>query len=73
MAFQAKNVGRFQQVGVVVRSVNIMATEARHTARVHYALDKIVALHSILMRGAIGEMRETLFAQLVLFQLPEIF
>src|SRR5580704_14140420 len=49
-----------------------MATETAHTVRVHCALDKIIALHPILMRGAVGEMSEGLLPRLVLFQLPEI-
>lgn len=73
MALQAENVCRLQQVGVVLRSVNIMATEAAHTVRVHRTLNKIVALHAILMRGAIGKMSESLLTRLMLFKLPEIF
>src|SRR5271154_2197216 len=49
-----------------------MATETAHTVRVHCALDKIIALHPILMRGAVGEMSEGLLTRLVLLQLPEI-
>jgi hypothetical protein len=50
--------------------VRVVATEASDAARVHQALHKIVALHAILMRRAVGEMGETGFAQFVLFQLP---
>src|SRR5271168_4416639 len=72
MTLEAQNICRLQQVGVVIRSVNIMATETAHAVRVHRALHEIVALHPILVRRTVGKMSESLFAQLVLFQLPEI-
>ena len=58
VALQAEHVGRLQQVGIVLRAVNVVATEAGDAVRVHHALHKIVALHAVLVRGAVGEMRE---------------
>ncbi len=52
--------------------MRVVATEAAHTMRVHRALDKIVALHPILMRRAIREVSERLLTGLMLFQFPEI-
>src|SRR6202045_2877031 len=49
-----------------------MATEAGHPASVHNALHKIIPLHPVLMRGAVGKVREAGLAQRVLFQLPKI-
>src|SRR6185437_9246398 len=72
MTIQADLARGLPQHRRVVGAVDIMATEAGHTARIHHALHEIVALHAILVGGAIGEMREGLYARLVLFQLPEI-
>ena len=56
----------------IVGAVRIVATETRDAARVHEALNEIVALHAVLVRGAVGKMREARFAELVLFKLPKI-
>src|ERR1035438_1844836 len=72
MAFQAKEIRRFQQIGVVLGPVNVMATETSYPARIHYALDKVVSLHPVLVRRAIGKMRERLLAELVVFKLPVV-
>jgi hypothetical protein len=72
MALQTENIGRLQQIRVILSSVNIMATETTHAVRIHRALNEIVALHPILMRGAVGKMRESLLAKRVLLELPEI-
>lgn len=72
MAIQAKLVGRFAQLGVVVCAVHIMAREAGDAATIHHALHKIVSLHAIFVGGAVGIMRESSFAQSVLFELPKI-
>ena len=72
VALKAHHVGRLQQVRIVVGAVHVVAAVAAHAVRVHDALHEIIALHAILVRGAVGEMRERLFAEFVLFQLPEI-
>ena len=72
MTLQAHHGGRLQQVGVVGRAVNIMATEAGDSAPVHHAGRKIVALHPILVRGAIGEVSEGRFAKLMILEFPII-
>ena len=72
MALQAQHVRRLQQIGVVRGAVHIVAAEAGDAARVHQALHEIVALHAVLVRRAVGEMREGGLAELVLFELPEI-
>ena len=51
---------------------DIVASEAGDAAAVHHALDEVVALHAVLVRGAVGEMREGGLAELVIFELPEI-
>ena len=72
MAGQADRVSRLAQHRLVFRAVRIVATETGDAARVHEALNEIVALHAVLVRGAVGKMREARFAELVLFKLPKI-
>src|SRR3984893_4680845 len=52
--------------------MNIMASEASNPSAVHEALHEVIALHAILMSGAIGEMREGHFTEGVIFELPKI-
>src|ERR1035437_1246469 len=52
--------------------MHIVAIEAGDAAPVHDALHKIVPLHPVLVRRAVGKMREALLAQSMLFQLPVI-
>jgi hypothetical protein len=52
--------------------MHIMTTEALDASSVHDALNKIVALHPILMSGAVGKMRKTGFTQFVFLELPEV-
>ena len=52
--------------------MRIVAAEAGHPTPVHHALHKIISLHPIFVRGAVGEVREGRLAQRVLFQLPKI-
>ena len=52
--------------------MDVVAGKTGDAVRVHGALHEIVALHAVLVRGAIGEMREGGFAELVFFELPEI-
>ena len=73
MAGPAEHVCRLEQIGVVRRAVDVVTGRAGHTVRVHGALDIVVALHAILVAGAIGIVRECGCAKLWFFQLPEIF
>ena len=72
MARRAQLRDGLDQVRVVRRAVNVVAAEARHALRVHHALDEVVALHAVLVRGAVREVRERRLAELVLFELPEV-
>ena len=51
---------------------DVVAAEAGDAARVHQALHEVVALHAVLVRGAVGKVRERRLAELVLFELPEV-
>ena len=73
MALKAHDRGGFQEVRVVFRPVDIVAAETFHAARVHQALDEIIALHAVFVSRSIGEMGKTRFAQLVFFELPIVF
>jgi len=66
------DVRRLQQIGVVLRAVDIVAAKAGDAAGIHHAGNKIVALHSILVGGAVREVRERGFSEFVLFQFPEV-
>ena len=72
MAVEANRVCRFPQFRVVAAAVRVVTAEAGNAAPVHHALHEIVALHAVLMRRAVGKVREARFSQLVIFQLPEI-
>jgi len=72
MTFQAHHIGRFQQISIVFRAVDIVAAIAADTVRIHGALHEIVALHSVFVRRAVRKMRESLLLEFVFFQLPII-
>jgi hypothetical protein len=71
VTLQAKHIRGLYEVGGIVSSMDIVTTEARHAASVHYASDKIIPLHSILVTRAIGKMGEGGFACFVVLQPPE--
>lgn len=52
--------------------MDIVAGEAGDAATIHHALNEVVALHAIFVRGAVGKMSETRLAQRVFLELPEI-
>ena len=60
------------QHGLILCAMWIVAAETGNATIVHQALGEIVALHPVLVRRAIREMREAGFTQLMLFQLPVI-
>ncbi len=45
--------------------------EAGDAVAVHHALHEVVALHPVLVRGAVGEVRERRLAELVILEPPE--
>ena len=46
----------------IVGAMRVVAAKARHAARIHQALHEVVALHAVLVRGAVGEVRKSRFA-----------
>ena len=65
VACQAKSVASLTHNSRIVRAMRIVATEAGHAPCVHETLNKVVALHAVLVGGAIGEMGERRFAEFV--------
>ena len=72
MAVETKFVDGLAKLGVVLRAVYIVAIEASDSAPVHHALHEIIALHAVLMSGAVSEVRESSLAEFVLFEGPKI-
>ena len=63
---------RLSELGIVLRAVRVMTRRARDAPAIHDALDEIVALHAILVGGAVGKVRERGFAERVRLELPII-
>ena len=72
VTLQAYDIRRLDQVGIVWSTVNVVATGARDAVRVHDAGHKIVALHAVLVRRAVGKVSERGLARFVLFEFPVI-
>ncbi len=72
VAVQTNFIERFAQLCVVIRAVDVMTIEAGNAAAVHHALHEIVALHAIFVGGAVREVGEGEFAEIVVFELPVI-
>src|SRR5580692_184526 len=72
VAVQANLIDRFAELYIVLRAVHVVAIETGYSAAVHHALDEIVSLHAVFVRGTVGEMSKALFAELVVFELPVI-
>ena len=58
VASKAENVRGRHKVRIIVRTVDIMTSEALHAVKIHLAGDEVVALHPILVSGSVGKMRE---------------
>jgi hypothetical protein len=53
--------------------MNIMAIEARNSAPIHHALNEVIPLHAVLMRGAVSEMHEAGLAERMILETPKVF
>ena len=60
------------EVRDVLVAVDLVAVEAADPAVIHVALHEIVALHTVLVRGEVGELVEVCRAGLQLFELPVV-
>ena len=72
MTVEAQAAGRFTQIRGKSRAMHVVAGEARYAVGIHLAGDKIISLHPVLVRGAVGEVSESGVAQLVFLQSPVI-
>jgi len=72
VAGEADLVAASVEAGGVFVAVNLVAVEAANLAVVHVALDIVVALHAVFVRGKIGELVEVGCAGLELFELPVV-
>src|SRR5215472_14755846 len=72
MAIEAKLLGRFTELGIVPGSVRIVASKTRNAAAIHQALHKIVALHPVLVRGAVRKMGECGLSKRVFLEAPKV-
>lgn len=52
--------------------MDVVAAGALNAPRIHNALDEIIALHPVLVRGAVRKMCERHFTEFVLFKFPEV-
>src|ERR1700719_483104 len=72
MAVETERIAGLAHHGDVFAAMRVVARGARDAAGVHQALDEIVALHPVLVGGAVGKVGEGGFAQFMFFQLPII-
>jgi len=72
VAVQADFVGGLSQLRIVLGPMDVVTTEAGDAATVHHALHKIIPLHAVLVRGAVGEMSKASLAEGMVFEFPEI-
>lgn len=72
VTLEAHCVSGRSQLRLIFRAVNVVTTETRDTMSVHGALDEVVALHPILVRGAVRKVSEGRLAELVIFEPPKI-
>lgn len=59
VTFEADDVCRFDEQGVILGAANIVATEALYTTPIHKALHEIVSLHAVFVSRAVCKMRES--------------
>ena len=72
VAIQAQRIAGFTHHGDVVPAMRIVARKASDATGVHQALHKIVALHAVLVGGAIGKVGKGGFAEFVFLELPVV-
>ena len=72
VAVEAERLRGLRRCAVLSVPCDIVAGEARDAVCVHLAGHVVVALHAVLVGGAVGEMGEGGLAELVVFQLPKV-
>ena len=69
---KTQNTRGFAQIRGIFCAMHVVASETSHAMCIHLAGDKIISLHPVLVRGAVGKVCKGGIAQLVLFQPPVI-
>ena len=72
MTVETNHCGRLPELGRVLCAVHVMTGRARDAPAIHDTLDEIVALHAVLVCGAVGKVRECGLAERVWLELPKI-
>ena len=72
MAAETQLVANDNKIRWVFIAVHLMAIKATHLAVIHHTLDKIIALHTVLVRRAILPVIEILGPQARFFKLPDV-
>ena len=72
MAIQANLIRRLPQLRIVFRAMHVVAGGASDPMLVHHALGKIVSLHAILVRRAVGKIVEAGLSQRAILKFPEV-
>lgn len=72
VAVEAEQLRGLAQARIVRRAVGVVAGEAGDSVNIHLAVHEIVALHAVLVGGAIGEVREAGLAEFVFFEFPVV-
>src|SRR5271155_5793415 len=72
MTVQAELVYRLSELGIVFRSVYVVAGSTSDAVLIHDALHKVITLHPVLVCGSVREVRECGLTQGDVFELPVI-
>ena len=71
MTLKAEHGGRPEQIRIVLRPMDVVASKAFYAARIHQAGNKIVPLHSVSTPGAVGKIRGIGASRVTIVELPE--
>jgi len=55
MAVEANLIGWLPELRIIAGAVDVMARKAGYPVAIHDTLHKIIALHPVLVRGAVGK------------------
>jgi len=72
VAAETESVPLFNQVGLILIVVDIVAIKTTKLAVVHVALHEVIALHSVLVRGQVGKLIEICRSRLQFFETPMV-
>src|ERR1700761_3024134 len=70
MTIEANLVGRLAELRIVISAVDIVAGSTGHAMSVHHALYKVIALHPVLVCGAVSEIEEICLSKRGAIELP---